>query len=171
MAIIILIGFMGSGKTTFGRKIAKQLEYDFIDADEAIETSCNLKIPQIFSQFGETYFRDLESRLIDSLKNKDKIVFSTGGGMPCLGDNMNRLNQLGITIYLQRTVSELVHRLINAKKPRPLITGKTETELHEFIENTLREREVFYNQAQFILKRDQQNLLYLNTKLMPILNA
>lgn len=170
MAVIILIGYMGSGKTTFGRKIAKQLKYDFIDADDAIESACNLKIPEIFSQFGESYFRELESQLIERLKDHRNVVFSTGGGMPCFGQNMQRLNELGITIYLKRPVSELVHRLMNAKKPRPLIAGKSEVELYQFIEKTLIEREVFYNQAQLIFNRDQQNLLYLNTKLMPLLN-
>lgn len=171
MAILILVGYMGSGKTTFGRKIAKQLQYEFIDADEAIESKYKLKIQDIFKQFGESHFRKLETKLIEDLTGKENIVLSTGGGMPCFGNNMELLNQLGTTIYLQRPVSELVHRLLHAKKPRPLIAGKTEDELVQFVEQTLAEREKYYRQAQWILERNQQNLLYVNTHLLPFINV
>lgn len=165
MAAIILIGFMGCGKSTFGRKLAKQLNYQFVDADDAIESKYKLKIKDIFSQFGEAHFRKLEEKFILDLDNQQNIVLATGGGMPCYGKNMDLLNQLGVTFYLQRSIPELVHRLINAKRPRPLIEGKNQSELTEFIEHILPQREVFYLKSHHILNRDQQSPLFVRVLL------
>jgi shikimate kinase len=165
MSVIVLIGFMGCGKSTFGRKLAKQLNYQFMDADDAIEAKYKLKIKDIFSQFGETHFRKLEEKFILDLDHKQNIVLATGGGMPCFGQNMDLLNQIGITFYLQRSVPELVHRLINAKRPRPLIQGKNQTELTAFIEELLPKREPFYLKSHHVLNRDQQNPLFVQVLL------
>lgn len=159
--MIILVGFMGCGKTTLGRKLARQLNYGFIDADDAIEARYQLSVRDIFAKFGEEHFRKLERELILSLKGAENIVLSTGGGMPCFGDNMQLLNEFGTTFYLQRSVSELANRLINAKKPRPLILGKTYDELLEFIQNLLAQRETFYLQADHVLNRDQQTPMFV----------
>ena len=123
MSVIILIGYMGSGKSTLGRKIARKLNYEFLDTDSAIEEKEGLTIAAIFEQFGEVHFRKLETNILLSLKGKEKIVIATGGGMPCFNGNMNLLNELGRTFYLKRSVNELVHRLVNAKRVRPLIAG------------------------------------------------
>jgi shikimate kinase len=165
MSVIILIGFMGCGKSTFGRKLAKQLNYQFMDADDAIEAKYKLKIKDIFSQFGEAHFRKLEEKFILELNKEQDIVLATGGGMPCFGKNMDLLNQLGITFYLQRPIPELVHRLINAKRPRPLIQGKNQSELTEFIEELLPKREVFYLKSQHVLNRDQHNPMFVQVLL------
>lgn len=165
MSVIILIGFMGCGKSTFGRKLAKQLNYQFMDADDAIEAKYKLKIKDIFSQFGEAHFRKLEEKFIMELKKEQNIVLATGGGMPCFGKNMDLLNQLGITFYLQRPIPELVHRLINAKRPRPLIQGKNQSELTEFIEKLLPKREVFYLKSHFVLNREQHNPMFVQVLL------
>lgn len=159
--VIILVGFMGCGKTTLGRKLARQLNYEFIDADDAIEARYQLSIRDIFAKFGEEHFRKLEREFILSLKGAENLVLSTGGGMPCFGDNMQLLNGIGTTFYLQRSVPELANRLINAKKPRPLILGKTHEELLEFIQNLLARREPFYMQADHVLNRDQQTPMFV----------
>jgi shikimate kinase len=165
MSVIILIGFMGCGKSTFGKKLAKQLNYQFMDADDAIEAKYKLKIKDIFSQFGEAHFRKLEEKFILGLDKKQNIILATGGGMPCFGKNMELLNQLGTTFYLQRSIPELVHRLINAKKPRPLIRGKNQSELTEFIEELLPKREVYYLKSHHILNRNQQNPMFVQVLL------
>lgn len=165
MAVIILVGFMGCGKTTLGKKLAKQLNYEFMDADTAIEQQNNLSIQEIFAQQGEARFRELEREFILSIKNKKNVVLATGGGMPCFGDNMKLLNESGITLYLQRPIPELVHRLVNAKKIRPLIQGKNEAELTDFITELLPVREVFYLQSKYVLTREQQNILFIQTLL------
>ncbi len=161
MSVIILIGFMGCGKSTFGKKLAKQLNYEFMDADDAIEAKYRLKIKDIFSQFGEAHFRKLEEKFILELDKEQNIVLATGGGMPCFGKNMKLLNQLGITFYLQRPIPELVNRLINAKRPRPLIQGKNQSELTEFIEELLPKRELFYLKSHHVLNRDQHNPMFV----------
>jgi shikimate kinase len=107
----------------------------------------------------------LEEKFILDLDHKQNIVLATGGGMPCFGQNMDLLNQIGITFYLQRSVPELVHRLINAKRPRPLIQGKNQTELTAFIEELLPKREPFYLKSHHVLNRDQQNPLFVQVLL------
>lgn len=159
--VIILVGFMGCGKTTLGRKLARQLNYAFVDADEAIEERYQISVKDIFARFGEAHFRKLERELILSLKGRDNLVVSTGGGMPCFGDNMQLLNEAGTTFYLQRSVAELANRLIHAKKPRPLILGKSHEELVDFIGELLPQREVFYLQAAHVLDREQQTPMYV----------
>lgn len=161
MSVIVLVGFMGCGKTTLGRKLAKQLNYDFIDADDAIEKRYRISVKDIFAKFGEAHFRKLEREFILSFRDQDNIVLSTGGGMPCFGDNMQLLNNIGITFYLQRPVQELANRLINAKKPRPLIQGKKLEELVDFIAELLPRREVFYLQSRHVLNREQQSPVYI----------
>lgn len=159
--VIILVGFMGCGKTTLGRKLAKQLNYEFVDADDAIEARYQTSVKDIFAKFGEAHFRKLEREFILSLKDRDNMVLSTGGGMPCFGDNMQLLNEIGITFYLQRSVNELANRLIHAKKPRPLIQGKNQAELIDFIATLLPEREFFYLQSRHVLNREQQSPVFI----------
>ena len=156
MSVVILIGFMGCGKTTLGRKLARALDYRFLDADDAIEAAEGMSIPEIFAQKGESHFRQLEHQFITGLRDRQNVVVSTGGGMPCFGNNMDLLNEAGTTIYLKRSVPELVHRLVHARKQRPLIAGKNRKELVDFISELLPVREKYYLQAAFVLERDAQ---------------
>lgn len=158
---IILIGYMGSGKTTLGKKLASRLRLQFIDTDRIIEHEENCSIAEIFSKHGENHFRELEKRLVLQLKEKDNLLISTGGGMPCFNNVMDDLNESGTTIYLKRTAKELVNRILNSKKKRPLTEGKSENELIQFIENALKEREVFYEKAHIIADRNVQNITSL----------
>ena len=165
MAVIILIGYMGSGKSTLGKKVARKLNYEFLDTDSMIEERAGMTIADIFDQFGEPHFRTLEHDLLLSLKDRDKIVIATGGGMPCFKGNMDLLNELGKTFYLNRSVNELVHRLTNAKRVRPLIAGKSAEELSSFVAQNLAVRNPFYKKAKFILERDQQTAEFIETVL------
>ena len=111
-----------------------------------------MPIAEYFLQFGEEKFRALERDFILQLHN-DGCVVATGGGLPCFYDNMNRMNEMGVTVYLHRPSKELFQRLKNAKTERPLIAGLSDEELIDFISAQLEEREQFYNQAQFVLTR------------------
>ena len=155
---IILIGFMGAGKSSLGKKIARRLNMPFIDSDVEISRLHSKSIGEIFKEKGENGFREIEMDFIDNLSTEGDFVLATGGGMPCFGNAMGKLNALGLTFYLKRSPKELMHRLINAKKERPLIAGLSENELLVFIENKIEERTVYYSKSTFVLERDEQNV-------------
>lgn len=145
--IIFLIGFMGSGKTTAGKKLASLLGWSFIDLDKKIKEYTGKTIPEIFSQSGEDYFRIIESQLLRNLKSCTKTVISTGGGTPCFSDNMDFMIETGLTIYLKLTPAELRSRLSQSKDERPLIKDLDKEELTSFIEEKLAVREEWYNRS------------------------
>lgn len=148
---------MGCGKSTLGKKLANRLEIPFVDADKEIEAHFQKSIGEIFAEHGESYFREIEQEYIQALDLREEFVLATGGGMPCYGENMEHLNLLGTTVYLERSAKELAHRLINAKSQRPLIASLNEDELLGFIEDKLAEREEYYKMANIILSREEQN--------------
>lgn len=163
---IFLIGFMGSGKTTIGRMLAAKLGYEFIDLDKWIEAGEGRTIPEIFAdpqRDGQAYFRELEHKYLqDVMVRWNDAVISTGGGTPCFNNNMELMNADGVTIYLKLTPAMLADRLKTAKTPRPLIAGKTEQELLDYITCTLTEREPYYGRANVVvsnLNKDVDRLL------------
>jgi len=147
---IFLIGFMGSGKSTLGAKLARRLDYQFIDMDQLIEETAELSIPEIFQDHGEAVFRKWEHDILLELCSRDKLVISTGGGTPCHSLNMDLMKVNGCTIYLNLSPLALKNRLIQSRTERPLIKGKTDAELLSFISALLGEREHFYRQAEHI---------------------
>ena len=146
---IFLIGFMGSGKSTFGSKLARKLEYEFVDMDHLIEETSGMTVPGIFSEHGEGVFRKWEHDILEELIEREKVVISTGGGAPCHNDMMHIMNSYGVTVYIQLPTLALKDRLLHSSTERPLIKGKSEAELLEFITSLLEEREYYYNQAKF----------------------
>ena len=151
---IFLVGFMGSGKTTIGRRLAEVLGFDFVDTDRFIEMQHNTTVDQIFAQQGETAFRKMENDLLQELQQRDVAVISTGGGMPCHSDNMDIMLAGGKVVYLKTSPQALAHRILHAQNERPLIKGKTETELYQFIVEKLEERETFYNRAHIVVQTE-----------------
>jgi shikimate kinase len=150
---IFLLGFMGSGKSTLGKKIANHLHVSFFDLDNEIENEEKSTVAQIFEKEGEEYFRLIEQKVLTQLINEEAVsVIALGGGTPCFYDNMKLINQSGTSIYIKYNSGILCSRLINAKITRPLIKGKSEQELKNYIENTLTQREVFYKQSKFIVE-------------------
>jgi shikimate kinase len=149
--IIFLIGFMGSGKSTTGKQLAKRLGYSFLDTDKLIVEQLGISINEIFNRLGEKTFRENETRLLNELISKDNIVVSTGGGMPCHGNNMDIINRHGLSVYLKQSSQALYDRLFSGKENRPLIKDMSETELMAFIEEKLSEREPYYNKALHIV--------------------
>ncbi len=148
---IYLIGFMGSGKSTQGKMIARMMGYDFLDMDDWIEEQEGMTVPQIFSEYGEAYFRKKEKMAIRATGTLEKTVIATGGGAPCHGDNMELLKASGLTIYIKLTADALISRLSTAKTRRPLLEGKTDDEVRTTVKEMLNERETFYKQADMII--------------------
>ncbi|MBP6459520.1 MAG: AAA family ATPase [Crocinitomicaceae bacterium] len=156
MSLIFLVGFMGVGKTTIAKKLAKKLNYDWIDTDQKIADREGISITDLFTSKGESYFREAEKDLLLSIADKSEMVIATGGGMPCFNDSMSLMNQIGKTIYLERSPKELFQRLRNATKDRPLLQQKTDDELLHYIEHTLGIRTKIYKEAHFIADRFNQ---------------
>lgn len=142
---------MGAGKTTYGRRLAKQLNLQFIDLDQYIEKKHKSSIPYIFDLVGELGFRLIEHRTLLEVLQKDNFVLSTGGGTPCFYDNINILSQNGISIYLKLLPKAIVTRLKNAKKKRPLVDNFSDEELISFVDVKMLEREEFYNKANVVV--------------------
>jgi len=153
MAMIFLTGYMGSGKSTAGRKLASRLNLEFIDLDKMIEAETGQSIAELFESKGEHEFRSLEHNALQKLinENKDRVI-SCGGGTPCYYGNMELMNRNGITIYIKMSADMLASRLSKSKEKRPLIEGKTQDELRTFITQHLEKREDVYHQAQYIVK-------------------
>ncbi|WP_308993942.1 shikimate kinase [Mariniflexile litorale] len=149
--IVILIGYMASGKSTLGRILAKKLNYEFLDLDDFIEKKENSAIKDIFKSKGEIHFRKLETHYLkELLDSKNNLVLSLGGGTPCYSNNMNTiLNAKNAkSIYLKASIPTLIARLKNEKSKRPLIAHiETDDLLTEFIGKHLFERSQFYSLA------------------------
>ncbi len=146
---IYLIGYMGSGKSTLGKRLAKHLGMQFIDMDHYLEKRYCKTVPQIFAEEGEDEFRKKERKILEELSGFTNVVVATGGGAPCFFDNMEVMNRTGKTIYLNIDPSILALRLMDSKIDRPLIRGKSKMELIAFIDETLRLRSPYYTKAAF----------------------
>lgn len=151
---IVLLGFMGSGKTTLGKKLAASLDRTFIDLDRFIEAEENRTIPEIFRQDGEPAFRRLESDALKKILEEKDLVIAIGGGAPCSGDNLGLIKEKAISFYLKVSEPELLHRLTFSTTERPLLKGKSESEKQIFIADLLAARESYYKQADVIIESD-----------------
>ena len=151
---IFLIGFMGSGKTTIGRCLAEQIGFDFVDTDHFIEIQQGMTVSEVFARYGEAVFREMEHNILLEIQKLDKVVVSTGGGMPCYSNNMDIMRSCGKVVYLKTSPQALTQRLLHLQNERPLIKGKTEKELQQYIVEKLSEREPFYSHAQIIVQTE-----------------
>jgi shikimate kinase len=146
-----LIGFMGTGKTYWGTRMAQALNCPFIDLDEALEGRHGMLISAIFEQYGEHTFRQWERQMLLETALEPRLVVATGGGTPCFADNMDWMNKHGITIFLPVPVPLLAERLRDQMASRPLLQGLEPDELPQFIEHKLHERMPYYEKAGVIL--------------------
>ena len=153
--VVYLTGFMGSGKTTVGKKLAAQLNYTFIDLDSYIEQQEGRSISELFNEHGENYFREVEHQCLQTLLKLEKLVIACGGGTPCFYDAMQQMNEHGITVYLQMNVLAIFNRLKQGRMQRPLIAGKSDEALRQYIDEKLKEREPLYLQAQIVVPRNR----------------
>ena len=152
MMRIFLTGYMGCGKSTIGRKVAALLGTNFIDLDKYIEERNFKSVPDIFAQEGEAAFRLKERQALQEVAEFEEIVVGTGGGAPCFFDNMQLMNEAGITIYLAPDNETLASRLLRSKNERPLIAGKSKEELLTFIQQAIEKRAPFYEQSKIIIR-------------------
>ncbi len=153
---VYLVGFMASGKTTLGKKLANRLKYEFVDLDEKIEEEAGRSISDIFNIEGEATFRQLEANTLRKTIDLSKSVIATGGGTPCYHDNMTWIKENGKSIYLFLSPDRLLGRLRTQKAHRPMIADLEDEELKEFIQQLLEKREPIYQTAHFIVDVDQR---------------
>ncbi|MCR5180319.1 MAG: shikimate kinase [Bacteroidaceae bacterium] len=151
MIRIIIIGYMGAGKTTVGKALAANLGLPFYDLDWFITSRYRKTVPEIFAEKGETGFREMERRMLHEAAEYEDIVLSCGGGTPCFFDNMEYMNSLADTIYLKATPDVLAKHLQMGKGKRPLLEGKSPEELEDYIQEMLLTREPYYNKAKYSL--------------------
>lgn len=167
---IVLIGYMGSGKSTVGRQLAKLKSFSFIDLDSYIETAEGMTIPEIFSKKGEIYFRKIEHQYLkEVLQKKANLVLATGGGTPCYANNMETiLKATRNACYLKLSIAAIIQRLIDDKGERPLVKNIPPEELPEFIGKHLFERSFFYNQANHVISCDGKSAAAIAEELVKV---
>jgi shikimate kinase len=155
---LFLTGYMGSGKTTVGKLLSKQLSLPFFDLDAAIEQEESLAIAEIFKEKGESYFRVKEVETLSALiQNETRSIIALGGGTITNPDNLKICNDNGILIYLEGSVDTIFNRLKEDKSTRPLLASfKTDDRLRLFIDTHLKERQPFYRRADFIVNVDNK---------------
>lgn len=151
MKRIIIIGYMGSGKTTVGHALSQELGLPFYDLDWYIETRMHRTVKQIFDEKGEEGFRKIEHNLLHEVAEFEDVIISCGGGTPCFFDNIDYINSQGETVYLKCTTDVLYKHLKMGKTVRPLLLNKTPDEVKTFIEAQLKQREPFYAKAKHIV--------------------
>ncbi|MBS4060012.1 MAG: AAA family ATPase [Bacteroidetes bacterium] len=162
---IYLVGYMGSGKTTVSKKLASLMGLECYDLDQLFEERFKIEIANFFDKYDEGLFRNLESQLLKETVVIDNAIIATGGGTPCFYDNMEWMNNNGITVYLQMHPLSIVSRLSSSRKKRPLLASKSNAELIGFIKGHLRQRNIFYSQAQIIIKAESIDLAGLSDQI------
>lgn len=160
MRKIILLGYMGCGKSTIANKLSKNIGIPFVDLDIKIEEKVNLSINAIFEKHGEIYFRKLEHEVfIELLNSPEQLIIGLGGGTPCYANNHELLKADNVvSIYLKASIETLFSRLSANKSKRPLIANKSDEEMKEFIAMHLFERSFYYNQAQYKVSVDDKTI-------------
>jgi len=157
MKKIVLLGYMGSGKSTIAKILSKKIHYDYKDLDQVIEKAMGLTINEIFEQKGEVFFRKLEHQfLTELLASNENMIIGLGGGTPCFSNNNALLLADHISsIYLKTSIDKLFNRLRHSLN-RPLVANKSDEELKEFIAKSLFERSYYYNQANYTVVTDDK---------------
>ena len=148
---IILVGYMGAGKTTSGKALADELGMRFYDLDWYIETRMRKTVAQLFAELGEEGFRRIERNMLHEVAEFEGVLISCGGGTPCFFDNMEYINQQGLTLYLKASPDVLYKHLKMGKTVRPLLLNKTPDEVERFISDQLAAREPYYLHAHHTL--------------------
>ena len=168
---IILLGYMGSGKSTIAKLLSEKTKITLFDLDEMIEERANLSVKEIFEQKGEIYFRKLENQIFKELMTSDeKMIISLGGGTPCYAGNDEMLNGENIaSFYLKGSIETLYQRLVLSKENRPLIAGQSEEGMKEYIAMHLFERSFYYNKATHSIRIDEKDVDVIVSEIETIL--
>jgi len=163
---IFLVGYMCAGKTTLGKVLAESFSYDFIDLDDYIAETQDLSVPDYFNLYGEESFRKTEYSSLRELLSKENFVMATGGGTPCFFDNMNLMNEKGVTVYLKASESELLNRLKELRSDRPLVKDKNAKELVSFVHEHLEGRIPFYEESHLTVDVDNWDVDVLSKEVI-----
>ena len=156
---IYLIGFMGCGKSHWGKQLSKKLSLPYFDLDEEIEKEEGKTITEIFAYNGEEYFRQKEKDVLYTItENHKSFVLATGGGTPCYFNNIEYMNKNGTSVWFNCSVDCLFHRLVKEKDKRPLIRDLSDDQLRSFIIKKFGDRKIFYRQASVIINEDDISL-------------
>lgn len=167
---IFLIGFMGSGKTHWGKQVAQRLHLPFYDLDEVIVEVEKRSIPDIFGESGEEYFRSKERDTLEKIVDENtNMVLSCGGGTPCFFNNIEFMKKYGTTVWLNTHVDVLLHRLMKERMQRPLLKDLKDDELKHFIIRKLNERRMYYELADVII--DKEDAISMNDFIQTVLHA
>jgi shikimate kinase len=160
MKKIILLGYMGCGKSTIAHKLSGMISIPYVDLDEYIEKKTKMSIKQIFEKQGEIHFRKLEhTYFVELLHTPEEIIIGLGGGTPCYANNHELLIGDNVTsIYLKASIDTLFNRLASNKSKRPLIADKSDEEMKEFIAKHLFDRSFYYNHAKYKVNVDDKSI-------------
>jgi shikimate kinase len=152
---IFLLGFMGSGKTHWGRELSQKLSIPFFDLDEQIVNSENKSINEIFEEKGEEHFRLLEKDTLHIItESRDSMIMATGGGTPCYFNNIEYMNRSGTTVWLDTPINVLHERLLKEKSHRPLLKELSDEQVKSFIIKKFSDRKIYYMQADIIINEE-----------------
>lgn len=156
---IFLTGYMYSGKTTIGRKLARILELPFYDLDDYFEVRYKISIIKFFEKYNEELFRKLEREaLSDLIRQHEDVLISTGGGTACFNDNMKLMNNSGLSVYVEMSLKSIITRMQASKKKRPLLMQVPEDELEAFIKQHLEERRKYYQQSRLSIRGESVDI-------------
>ena len=166
---IFLIGFMGSGKTHWGKLLGEHLHLPFYDLDEVIVQVEEQPVTAIFEEKGEEYFRLLEKDLLEGIINDHPgLVLSCGGGTPCFFNNIDLMKKEGTVVWLNTSIDKLTERLLKEKAKRPIIKNLSDDALHSFILKKMNDRRLYYEQADVHVEEDEATI---DSLLQQILHA
>lgn len=170
---VVLVGLPGSGKSTFGRQLAQELGFPFLDLDQQIEEKYLKKIPEIFSIYGEGKFREWETETLSGLLERDSsFILASGGGAPCFNDNMDLINSKSISVYLDVPLESISQRLqVSKVQNRPMFQGLDQGEIILKLKSLLVSREYFYNQAKIKLSGEDFSAELLMYELINLLKS
>ena len=168
---LYLIGYMASGKSTIGRKIAKRTELPFFDTDKMVEEAEGAAVADIITYAGEEYFREAERRALEQTAEVENAIISTGGGLPVWGDNQAWIAEQGMSVYLKRTPEQILSRLSpHGRQKRPKFRGKSDEELLQFMHEHLAEREQIYEKADMVIDCEEVSDEEIVEKLSQVFN-
>lgn len=163
---IFLLGFMGSGKTHWGRQISQKLGIPFFDMDEQVVNSEGMSINDIFEKQGEEYFRVKEKEVLHIItESHSSFVMACGGGSPCYFNNIEYMNKSGTTVWLNTPMQVLFSRLVKEKNDRPLLRRLTDDQLMSFIVKKFSDRKIYYEQSHIAIEDDNLTLDQLIEKI------
>lgn len=168
---LYLTGYMATGKSTLGRKIAKRTELPFLDTDKMIEEAEGAEVADIITFAGEEYFREAERRALEQTAEYESAIVSTGGGLPIWGDNQKWIEEHGVSVYLKRSPEQILSRLsAHGRQKRPKFRGKSDEELLQFMHEHLAEREPVYLKANIVIDCSEVSDLEIADRLCELMN-